>query len=193
MTPQWKRGGFRLAPTSNTLRYSPISPISNPKKILKDAKAKKKWASSSRKSLKTQSKFISKDQVHKSDIKQTSGSTVLALEKLVSDLYVQSSIDSEKIVTQVQVGVESLQKISEYDGEIVLGSSECKAHILSLSSQSINSEPSYFIEEKSKISSPVQVHSYSEVSTFTEEELQKALEIAPFLDRTLAILKPLSA
>ena len=100
-------------------------------------------------------------------------------------MYVQSSIDSEKAVTQVQVGVESLQNFSEYDGEILLGSSESKAHILSPSSQSINSEPSYFIEDKSKISSPVQVHSYSEVSTFTEEEWKKVLEIAPFLDRTL--------
>lgn len=102
-------------------------------------------------------------------------------------MYVQSSIDSVKAVTQVQVGVESLQKFSKYDGEVVLGSSESKSRIASPSSQSINSEPSLFIEEKSDISSPVQVHSYSEVSTFTEEELQKVLEIAPFLDRTLLI------
>ena len=101
------------------------------------------------------------------------------------DLYVQSSIDSVKAVTQVQVRVESLQNFSEYDGEIVLDSSESKSHIASPSSQSINSEPSLFVEEKSEISSLVQVHSYSEVSTFTEEELHKVLEIAPFLDRTL--------
>ena len=100
-------------------------------------------------------------------------------------MYVQSSVDSVKVVFQVQARVEPLQNFSEYDGEIVLGSSESKSHIVSPSSQSINSEPSLFVEEKSEISSPVQVHSYSEVSTFTEEELQKVLEIAPFLDKTL--------
>ena len=100
-------------------------------------------------------------------------------------MYVAFSIDLEKAVTQVQVGVESLQKISEYDGEILLGSSESKAHMLSPSSQSINSQSSYFFEDKSEISSQVQVHTHSEVSTFTEEELHKVLEIAPFLDITL--------
>lgn len=167
------------------MRYSPVSPVSDPEKILKDAKAKQKWALSSRKSLKTQSKFISEDQVPKYGIKQSSSSTVLASEKKVLDLYIQSPINSKKTVTLFQVGVESLQNFSEYDGEIVLGSNDSKAHILSPSSQSINSEPSYFIEDKSEISSLVQVHSHSEVSTSTEEELQKVLEIAPFLDRTL--------
>jgi hypothetical protein len=60
-TPQGKRRGLRPLPTRNTQRYSPVSPISDPKRILKDAKAKKKWASSSGKSIETQSKFISKD------------------------------------------------------------------------------------------------------------------------------------
>jgi hypothetical protein len=126
-TPQQKRGGLRPPPTRNTLRYSLVSLVSDPEKILKDAKAKKKWASSSGKSLKTKSKVISKDQVLKSDIKQTSGSTISASEKSVSDLYVQSPIDSDKAITQVQVGV-------GYDGEIVLGSSESKSHIVSHSS-----------------------------------------------------------
>ena len=100
-------------------------------------------------------------------------------------MYVQSFVNLVKAVSQVQARVEPLQKISEYDGEIVPCSSESKIHIASLSSQSINSEPSLFVEEKSEISSLAQKHSYSEVSTFTEEELQKVLEIAPFLDRTL--------
>lgn len=148
MTPQWKRGGLKPPPTRNTLRYSPVSLVSDLEKILKDAKAKQKLASSFGRSLKTQSKFISKDQVLKSNIKQTSGSTVLVSEKLVSDLYVVSSIDSEKTVTQVQVGVGSLQKFSKYDGEILLDSSKSKAIILSPSSQSINNQPSYFVEDK---------------------------------------------
>ena len=93
-----EEGGFE---TTSNKEYSEISPISDPEKILKDAKEKQKWTSSSGKSLKTQSKFISKDQVHKYDIKQISSSTVSASEKSVSDLYVQSPIDSEKIVTQV--------------------------------------------------------------------------------------------
>ena len=84
-------------------------------------------------------------------------------------MYVQSFVDSVKAVFQVHVGVEPLKKNSEYDGEIVPGSSEYKRHIASPSSQSINSEPSPFVEEKTEISSPTQTHSYSEVSTFTEE------------------------
>jgi hypothetical protein len=60
-------------------------------------------------------KFISKDQVRKYDIKQIFDSPVSVSEISDSDLYVQSSIDSVKAVTQVQVGVESLQKILEYD------------------------------------------------------------------------------
>jgi hypothetical protein len=116
---------------------------------LKDAKAKQKWASSSGKSMKTQSKFISKDQVHTFEIKQIYDSPISISEKSSPDLYVQSSVDLVKAVLQVQVGVESLQKFSEYDGEIVPDSSESKSHIASPSSQSINSEPSLFIEEKS--------------------------------------------
>ena len=112
-TPQCKRGGFRLPPTRNTQRYSPVSPVSDPEMILKDAKAKQKWASSSGKSIKTQSKFISKDQVHKSDIKQISDSPISVLEKSNPDLCVQSSVDSVKVVSQVQAGVESLQNFSE--------------------------------------------------------------------------------
>ena len=69
MTPQHKWGGLRLSPTRNNQRYSPVSPVSDPERILKDAKAKQKLASSSGKSVKTQAKYVSKDQVHKSKIK----------------------------------------------------------------------------------------------------------------------------
>ena len=52
-TPQWKRGGLRPPPTRNAQRYSLVSPVSDLEKILKDVKAKQKWASSSGKSIKT--------------------------------------------------------------------------------------------------------------------------------------------
>ena len=181
MTLERKRGGLRPPPTRNTQRYSHVSLVSDLEKILKDAKAKQKWASSSGKSIKTQSKFISKDQVHKSDIKEISNSPVLALEKSNLDLYVQSSVDSIKVVTQVQVGVEPLQNFSEYDGEIVLGSNESKIHIASPSSKSINSEPSLLIEEKSKISSLVQVRSYFEVLPLLKKNCRKFLKLPLFL------------
>ena len=53
VTPQRKRGVSRPPPTRNTQRYSPVSPVSDPEKTLKDAKAKQKWASSSGKSIQT--------------------------------------------------------------------------------------------------------------------------------------------
>ena len=152
---------------------------------MKDPKAKQKWASSSRKSIKTQSKYISKDQVHKSEIKQIYDSPVSFSEKSSPYLCVQSYVDSVKAVFQVQVGWNHFRIFSEYDGKIVPCPSESKSHITSPSSQCILSEPSLFFEEKSEVSSLTQRHSYSEVSTFTEKELQKVLEIAPFLDRTL--------
>ena len=148
VTPQHKRGGLRPPPTRNTQRYSPVSLVSNPERILKDAKAKQKSASSSGKSIKTQSKFISKDQVHKFEIKKIYDSPISVSEKSSPDLYVQSFVDLVKAIFQVQAGVESFQKFSEYDGEIVPCSSESKIHIASPSSQSILSEPSLFVEEK---------------------------------------------
>ena len=45
----------------NNKRYSLVSPISDPERILKDAKAKQKLASSSGKLVKTQAKYVSKD------------------------------------------------------------------------------------------------------------------------------------
>lgn len=78
-----------------------------------------------------------------------------------------------------------IENLSKYGEEITQCSSEPKSHIASPSSQSIVSEVSHFVEEKSKIYSLVQRHIHPKTSTFTEEELEKVLEIAPFLDKTL--------
>ena len=79
---------MRPPPTRNTQIYSLVSSVSNPERILKDTKAKQKWASSFGKSIKTQSKFISEDQVHKFEIKKIYDSPVLVSEKTNPDLYV---------------------------------------------------------------------------------------------------------
>ena len=149
-TPQRKRGGLRPPPTRNTRRYSPISPVSDPERILKDAKAKQKLASSSGKSVKTQAKYVSKDQVHKFELKQKqiSDSPVSVSEKSSSDLHFQSSVDSVNEYFQAQTEVDLIENLSEFGGEITQFSSEPKSHIVSPSSQSIFSEVSSFVEEK---------------------------------------------
>ena len=112
---------MRPPPTRNNQRYSPISPVSDPQRILKDAKAKQKLASSSGKSVKTQAKYVSKDQVHKFELKhkQISNSPILVSEKSSSDLHFQSSVDSVKEVFQAQARVELFENLSEYGGEII--------------------------------------------------------------------------
>ena len=171
----------------NNQRCSLVSRVFDPERILKDAKANQKLASSSGKSVKSQAKYVSKDQVHKSKLKQKqiSDSPISVSEKSSSDLHFQSSVDLVKEVFQPQSGVQLFENLSEYGGEIIQCSSEPKIHIASPSSQSIVSEVSPFVEEKSEISSPVQGHIHSEAYTFTKEELEKVLEIAPFLDKTL--------
>ena len=77
------------------------------------------------------------------------------------------------------------KNLSEFGGEFTQLSGEPKIHIVSPSSQSIVSEVSSFVEEKSDVSPPVQKHIHPKTSTFTEEELEKVLEIAPFLDKTI--------
>ena len=105
-------------------------------------------------------------------------------ERSSSNLHFQSSVDSIKEVFQAQTGVDLIENLSEFGGEITQFSSEPKSHIASPSSQSIVSKVSSFVEEKLEISSLVQRHIHPKTSTFNEEELEKVLEIAPFLDRT---------
>ena len=152
---------MRPPPIRNNQRYSPVSLVFDPERILKDAKAKQKLASSSGKSVKTQTKYISKDQVHNSESKhkKISNSLILVSEKSSSDLHFQSSVDSVKEVFQAQARVELFENLSEYGGEIIQCSSEPKIHIASPSSQSIVSEFSPFVEEKLEISSLIQRHS----------------------------------
>ena len=85
MTLQCKLGGLRPPPTRNTQRYSPVSLVSDPERILKDAKAKLKWASSSGMPVKTQSKYISKYQVHKFEIKKISDPPISVSENPVQN------------------------------------------------------------------------------------------------------------
>lgn len=86
--------------------------------------------------MKIQENYVSKDQVHKSKIKQKqiSDSPLSVSEKSSSELYFWSSVDSVKEVFQAQAGVELSENLSKYDGEIVQCSSEPKRHIASLSS-----------------------------------------------------------
>ena len=109
-----------MPPTRNNQRSSPISPVFDPERILKDAKAKQRLASSSGKSVKTQVKCIPKDQVHKSELKlkQIFDSPFSSSERSSSDLHFQSFVDSVKEVFQAQTGVDLIENLSEYGEEI---------------------------------------------------------------------------
>ena len=139
--------------------------------------------------MKTLVKYIPKDQVHKSELKlnQISDSPISISERSSSNLHFQSFVDSIKGYFQAQTGVDLIENLSKFGGEITQFSSEPKIHVASPSSQSIVNEVSSFVEEKSKISSSVQRHIHPKTSTFTEEKLEKVLEIAPFLDKTILI------